>query len=329
MKKKLIVILSIIFVSLVIIGFVVLNAKRVNIQRSDCNLYSTDKEFIDACEYVFVGKIKNEAETKQYDGTGVDIPYTIYNLEIVEYLKGTGDKEGRICFCGGKLYLNTWSLYSENDEILQKNKYYLFFTNKANEANKRLKKDDYILYQNQQKILLEEYDSSKSLSAQNQSISQTISRYKNVIDKVMEYDLGLPTLETVEEIVQAYNTIFIWTASESLDRSNENPKENIAIPQVFYKINITELLKETESLKDIRYISFVGVNYWYDENPVGFGVPKQNHTYLLFGNASNDTIKIESRQQIIELVGYDINKEYSKQTDEIKEIVQSYIDFLD
>lgn len=327
MKKIYYWIISAVIIILIVgvSAFLILNQKRILKSDADSILYYTDKEFLDEYDYVFIGQVKGEVETKLYDGTGVDIPYTIHNLEIVEYLKGTGDKECRICFCGGKLYLNTWSLYSENDEILQKSKYYLFFANKANEANKRLKKDDFILYQNQQKILLEDYDTSTSYLEQKKFISDTILRYKNVIDKVKEYELNVPILDTKEEIVKAYDTMFIWTAGEAIYRSNQHPEEDITIPQVRYHIGGT-IFKG--SLENIQYINFLGVNYWYDEDPVGFGLPKQNHTYLVFGNVSNTVIRIEAKHQIIELEGYDTNKAYDKQTNEIKDILQSYTSLL-
>ncbi|MDE7264144.1 MAG: hypothetical protein K2N64_05745 [Anaeroplasmataceae bacterium] len=158
----------------------VLNQERIYENKGEFIYYSTDKEFLDAHESVFVGKIIMEVETNQYNGFGIDIPFTFYEVETLDHIKGNGDKQECICFYGGKVYLNTWELYTENNEIPQVNQYYLIFTNRTSGTNVRIKENDYIIAQNQQKILLQNYDGSKELNEQSDSILQIISKYKKM-----------------------------------------------------------------------------------------------------------------------------------------------------
>lgn len=184
--KKIIIICSTFFAVLLIVAvsvFLVLNQERIYESKGEFIYYSTDQEFLDAHESIFVGKIIKEAETNQYNGSGINIPFTFYEVEILDYIKGSGDKKERICFYGGKVYLNTWELYTENNEIPEVNQYYLFFTNRTSGTNIRIKENDYIIAQNQQKILLQDYDSSKELYKQSDSILQIISKYTELLNK--------------------------------------------------------------------------------------------------------------------------------------------------
>ena len=54
----------------------------------DIQVYDHDKAFIDKHEYVFIAKVNDLVKTKQYDGTGTDIPYTFYSIDQIEFIKG-------------------------------------------------------------------------------------------------------------------------------------------------------------------------------------------------------------------------------------------------
>ncbi len=158
--------------------------QRVTYIDGDKIIYESDKEFVDAFDYVFIARVTKKLGTKKYDGTGTDIPYTFYSLEVEEFFKGDGEKDERLCFYGGKNTLGT-ELYTMNDQMPSVGEYYLFILNRKreNSTNKRIGEKDFIIADNDNKILLENYKGGISVTEQEESIRLIIQRYKNIIDK--------------------------------------------------------------------------------------------------------------------------------------------------
>lgn len=314
---------------LLIGGFLILNMKRVNIHNNDIDLYNNDKEWIDAHDFVFVAKVEEELKTKKYDGTGTDIPYTFYRIKIVNYLKGNGENEGKICFYGGKKYLNTWSLYRSNDEILEINQYYLFFTNKkiSTSINNRIGKDDFIITRNDQKIKLSEYQEGKSINEQSENNQLIIKRFTNIINKVTNFDINIPVFNNTNEMIDNFNYIFIAQVTSDY-RSNVTLTD---IPIVYYNYSILTTFKN--ELPSPHKICYYGVNYWYDEtSPQGLQIPVNDGVYLIFANlnqANPDELFVQANYQQVKLDNYNLKLPYLDQSDNIKEIVNEYIKFID
>jgi len=321
--------LSIIILIMIVLlgGFFVLNIKRVKRINQDIIFYETDKEWVDAHQYIFIGKIEKELETKKYDGTGSDIPYTFYKIKIIEYLKGDGENTGILCFYGGKKFLNTWILYNTNDEIPEINKIYLFFLNKkGNDSNnQRIGNDDFIISRNDQKILLDGYDENKMIYEQNDNIKLIINRFTNVIQKKYSYKIDKPFFRNFKERINSYDYVFIAQLS-IVYRSNKTFTD---IPTVYYKFSILENFKKNPTQTHICYL---GVNYWYDEINYGLKMPINNEIYLIFANENpsnpNELLILDNDQQI-RLKYYNIHFSLQDQNDYIKSIVDDYIKLID
>ena len=102
------------------------NIRTKNIH-SDVEIYANDYELIKTFDYVFIGQVIEEVETKQPDGKGITVPYTFYKVKEMQFLKGEKpEKEGLICFYGGMQSKNFRVLCEYNDELLIEKQYYLF-----------------------------------------------------------------------------------------------------------------------------------------------------------------------------------------------------------
>lgn len=314
----------------VIGGFATLNIRRINYLNSNIVLYKTDKEYIDSYDYVYIGKVDKELTTKGYDGTGTDIPYTFYQISIVENLKGVAEDTERICFYGGKEYLNTWTLYNENSELLEKDKIYLFFTNKKNpnSENNRADKDDFIIVRNDQKVLLQDYKINEPIDSQNSNIKMIVNRYSNVINKVTEYDIFIPTFASIEEMVKNYDYIFI-AKTKPFYRNNNTVSE---VPMIICEFNYVNIFKGNDLSN--KKLNYYGVNYWFDDETLSNGVkePNNEEIYLIFANDSPNNaseLLIVSNLQQIKLEGYDTNLSFEKQNESVLQIINKYIQYID
>lgn len=314
---------------LLIGGLVMINMERVNFKDMEITLYENDKDWIDAHDYVFIAKVEKEIDTKKYDGTGTDIPYTFYQIEIIKYLKGEGESNGIICFYGGKEYLNTWTLYKSNDELPIISGVYLFFTNKKieNSVNTRINEENYIIARNDQKILFSDYNTSKDINEQNENIQLTIKRFTNVINKKTKFDIEIPTFNNTQEMVNSFDYIFI----AKLDANYRTNETTTDIPNVIYDYSSIASFKY--NLLFPLQISFYGVNYWYDDETSqdGLKIPENDGVYLILANVNpnnSNELLILANYQYIKLEGYNINLSYIDQSEEIKTVVDEYISLI-
>lgn len=319
---------------------------------SDIILYENDYELVNAFDYVFVGKIIEEVETKQYDGTGTNIPYTFYKYKEVEFLKGEiPEKEGLMCFYGGLESKYQKHLFNWNDEILEEGKYYLFLTNKRveNSVNKRIGENDYILGHNYQKILLEGYDEEKSINEQNKNINYTINRFLNIINKELHNEVfAIPTFNSKEELVAYYDYIAIIQISYSMSIFDlESSGDGSDIPAARYKFTRLYAYKESDSTISSYEgnIYAYGTNFWENEKSFENYTPvlEDGGYYLIFVNKkdSNDqNTRIDNEDyvlygidQIIKLdeivvnenLYYQVNENYyNKDKEEVNKFIESY-----
>ena len=202
-KKIIVFFISLILVILIPVGILwVTGPHLLSTTSRDIQVYDHDKAFIDKHEYVFVAKVNDLVKTKQYDGTGTDIPYTFYSIDQIEFIKGEKQSdESLLCFYGGRKYIFFYSLLNSNDERIQENEYYLFIANqKAKNStnqrigendfantkekdcqNTRIGENDFVIMDNYQLILLENYDINQTYDKQSVEIMNLIQEYQNLL----------------------------------------------------------------------------------------------------------------------------------------------------
>lgn len=305
-------------------SFLILNQNRINYKESDSFVtLETEKDLVQYYDNIFVATVEENVGTKKYDGTGTNIPYTFYDISIIEILKGEENDASRLCFYGGKDYLNTWTLIRDNDELLEIGETYLFFANKTKGNNNRVQSEDYILTINQQKILLHDYDKNVDINMQQQNIKNILTRYRSVVNKDYDFGIACPTFASKQEMVEYYDHICIATFSSFEVNLNDT---DYAFPRLVYDISVINGFTENCSVSNI---AFEGVNYWYDENNLGLSQPKNDIVYLVFFNdLEENTGIIISNYQLVPLIGYDIEKTFAKQDATIVELVTSYTKYI-
>lgn len=310
---------------------------------NDVIIYDNDYELLKSCDYIFIGKVIEEVETKQYDGTGYKVPYTFYKIKEVEFLKGEKPEgDGLICFYGGMKSKNTRALFEFNDEILQEEKYYLFLMHKRvndpnNFPNERVGENDYILARNDQKVLLDGYKENKSLNEQNDNIQYMINRFSNILNKELKNDcFEIPTFISNEEKIDYYEFVAVVQVYPIGIINLEGTGKGSDIPAVRYGFQPLHIYKWNSEYLNNRKIYVYGTNFWEGEKIFDnyVSVLEDGGCYLIFANkkATNDSntrigdedFVIYDSHQIIKLDGYIPNYNISNQNDEIKEIIEAY-----
>ena len=309
---------------------------------SDVNVYFNDYDLISDFNYIFIGQVIEEAETKQYDGKGTPVPYTFYKIKEIQFMKGEKpEKEGLICFYGGMESKDLRVLCEFNDEILIEGQYYLFLMNKRKEdsSNARIGENDYVLARNDQKVLLDGYDENKSLLEQSKKIQYSINRVLNIVNKELNVDsFEMPTFDSKEELVDYYDYIAIIEISYSFPIMNlESIGEGSDIPANRY--GFTRLY----SYKELYYTasSYEGnvyaysTNFWNDnsfENSIP--VLEEGSCYLIFANKKDlndqntrigdDDYVLYGVNQVVKIDQSIINELYGKNEEDVKMILESY-----
>lgn len=338
-KIKFIEILSL-MVLIILGGFLIFSDSKINYKEmSNILIYNNDKEFVDHYDYIFVAKIVKELETKQYDGTGIDIPYTFYQFSLVEVLKGKLDvTDNVLCFYGGNNGYKQMELFKTNDIMLDEEQFYLLFANKVAKESKRNNINDLVLSNNNQKIKMIDYNGDKLLSEQSTNILSVIKRYRNIINKTLGNEiLNIETITNKKEMKNIFDFVAIIKIN-SLTVFNSNGDGIYSeIVSSSYSIEILECFKG--NTKDINSILYCyGTNYWpgelYFENYVD--ILENDNVYLLFADICENNINntrvnsgdliIKDNYQIISLKNYDINKNYVKQNEEIINVIKEYIE---
>lgn len=148
----------------------------------DYSITITDQQLVENYDYIFIAKVENKVETRKYTDIGYDVPYSIYSISNITYLKGYSINNNNICFIGGKSSPFKYELLKSNNVLIIPGEFYLFFVNSKSENSNdtRISDSDYILKNNYQKILLENYDETLSYVEQREEI-------KTIIDKYMCY----------------------------------------------------------------------------------------------------------------------------------------------
>lgn len=308
------------------------------VEQSNVLLYNHDKEFVDSFEFVFVGKVKEEIQTKQYDGTGMNLPYTFYSFEVVHTLKGNKDSSNSLlCFFGGYKNQKKLELLKNNDELIETERYYLFFANRNDDSMSRVGLNNYIISDNIQKVLLDEYDGSRKLIDQNQDILTIINRYTNIINETLGNDiLEIEDYEEKKDIYDAYDYVSIIKVNHyiSVDTSGEGIYSEIV--SAYYSITVLmNFKKETDLFSKNLYC--YGTDFWNNEDERSHYVNllEGDSVYLLLANECSDNkdntrmnvgdFVVMDNYQLVQFNDYQINQSYEKQNDNIKMVIDEYI----
>ncbi|MDE6656639.1 MAG: hypothetical protein K2J85_06590 [Anaeroplasmataceae bacterium] len=313
--------------SFVAIFFISINIKASFFPNFNIIIFNNDKELLDAYNYAFIGKVNKKNSTKDYYGTGWPMLYKFYDIEVYHYLQGTGNDRETICFQGGKSNTTIARIpefETLNNEPIVVGSVYLFFASKKSETStdSRIGKNDFILFRNEQKILLNDYDTSKLYNEQNEIIQTHIARYQNVIDKVTSDKLNIAHFTKLEEKVAAYDYIAICKTGYAQMRTNQLSSIYPEIPQSTMEITNRISLKGKD-LHTSNILRLVGVNYWPNEIHTGLTLPQEWQYYIVFSNIDSecDDIILLDDQQIIPLDDFKDTKEYIENNQTIQAII--------
>ncbi len=330
-RKKIVISLVVCFGVVILIALsVALFIEKVHMLMDEPPIYNTEAEFVESKDFIFVAKVKEEAKTKYNKDSS--IPLTYYDIEVIEYLKGQGDKNEVLCFYGGRNYLNTYTYYENNNIIPEKNNIYLFFTKRSSGNSEYVESNTFVITNNAQKIELKDYNESKSLSEQNENINLTVQRFKNIINKeVKKFPSNLPSQLTDEELVARFDNVFIAQVTQYFYSYPVQCGEGSDIPSVCVEFHTLQNIKgSTQGEK----LWLCGVDYWNEETD-GIYFPKQNEVFLVFANKNEkeniNHPQVESSNyvvlmnyQMIKLKDYDSSKDYKNQKEAILAILNKY-----
>ena len=321
------------------ISYKIKEPKIKYVEQSSVQIFNHDKEFVDNYENIFIGKVLEELQVKQYDGTGMDIPYTFFKVEQIYILKGNKNYDNNLlCFYGGYKNQMEIELLKNNDELVEKEQYYLFFVNiNKDNSSTRIGLNDYIISNNNQKILLENYDVDKELINQNQNVLTIVNRYNNIINKNLANEkLDIKEYKDKKEIYDAFTFVSIIRVRDFVPFNINGEGIYSEIVSSYYKVEVLKNFKN--NVDDItKNLYCYGTNFWdnvYKDSHC-VDVLKNDSVYLLLANECSDNenntrIKIGdfvvmSNYQLVELKDYQIEKSYEKQNNIIKEIIDEYI----
>lgn len=334
------IIISILCVAVVLgIVYTFSGPKIKYLEQSNVKIYNHDKEFVDTFEHVFIGKVQEKVQTKQYDGTGMEIPYTFFKVEQIYILKGEKNVNNHlVCFFGGYKNSKKIELLKNNSEVIEIEQYYLFFVNSnKDDTSTRIGLNDYIISDNNQKILLEDYNENKEITNQNQKTLTIVNRYKNIIDRKLGNEiLEIEEYNDKKEIYNTYTYVSIIRINNFVPTNTKGIGIYSEIVSAYYSTTVLmNFKKEVGETKKNLYC--YGTNFWNNENEYAHFVDllEDGSVYLLFANEclSNenntrvnigDLVAMEN-YQLVKLEDYQIEKSYEKQSDRIKEIINEYI----
>lgn len=88
-------------------------------------------DLLELFDYSFIGKVASEMGTSQYNGNGMEIPYTFFSVDVIEVKKGEFNSSNVIIkFYGGYDESNTLHLFQDLSYPTI-NGYYKFYCNKS------------------------------------------------------------------------------------------------------------------------------------------------------------------------------------------------------
>lgn len=304
--------------------------------------YPNDYEFIEDYDYVFVSQVTKEIETKQYDGTGTEIPYTFYEYEIIELLKGTRKENSLLCVYGGVIDHVFWTEHFNIGDLPEVGKFYIFFANNTNNqsTNKRVGENDMIIAHNYQMILLEDYVSEKTLYEQNEKTLQVINRYQNIVNKKLgNEELDIKVTNDKKELKNMFEYVAIVSVkNDAINNLNlEGTGVNSSIVASKYNLSSIQILQgDKEKIKSNTLYCY-GTKFWEDEVFEHYvNVLEEEKVYLLFADIctnNSDNTRVDEGSfvvmdncQLVEIDEYNKLLSLDKQDQKVIDFIKEYID---
>lgn len=328
---------------------VLINADMFDYHIYEEKIYYTDYDLVSSSDYIFIARLGEKKSVKLYDGTGYKIPYTFYSIEQIEFIKGKKvSDDSQLCIYGYWFTKNTTNskFFSLNSE----HPYLLIFANRKKGNDKfysRVGKNDFIIGYDNQLVELETYNKYRSLNEQSSSIKRIIQRYVNIMNKDIANEiLNVKDYETKEELVNASDFVGIVKIQEMDDINCKNYGLGSAIPTIKYFIDLLETFKNNiftrpPKLPDRLGLVTYGVNYWEDEG-ITFdhyvSLLDNNTYYLVLANRENLEINnsliyhfdfvVMDNYQLVKLDNYQEALDFEQQSEEIKNLVNQYITYI-
>lgn len=164
-------------------------------------------------DYIFIGKINEIVGISQYDGTGTDIPYTLYSISIFEYLKGQGSIDEEIVFYGGTNEIDELVLYVGTTELPKVDQYYIFLSNKSSNDYGRITEGQFIISSAaSQMIFLENFNDSHPVFEYNSHLVSLIKpfletiKFYELFDQLLSYDSPQELINELSLLTQGDNS---------------------------------------------------------------------------------------------------------------------------
>lgn len=217
--KRLLLIRRVGLVSIILLMLVISVSLFIDLEKDTIYLNQPDlvynpldiNETISEFSYVFIAKVEKKSSVMQFDGTGTNIPYSIYEVSQILYFKGDGASSGEIVFYGGENSSGSLVLYEGVSELPELGVYYLILANKAKDNSSRVEAGQFIVSSGQYQIFeLPDYDPTIDLEHQNNTIIEIIKPYVeisqmySVLDQLGEYSTVNDLVADIAEITRQY-----------------------------------------------------------------------------------------------------------------------------
>ena len=147
------------------------------------------------------------------------------------YNKGEIEENTLLCFYGGRKSFKEEVYLKENNELIKENEYYLFFTYQNG--------NDLVLSQNNQKVILDDFDESLPLGEQTGNCRYLLKRFLNVINKQIgneRWYISSPVLPPKKELANIYDYNSIIKINNKIPVDLYTDGEGSDVATMFYNI---------------------------------------------------------------------------------------------
>lgn len=167
--------------------------KNININMLNTPTFLDKEVLVNAHDYMAIiyiegpsYEILNDSFKSEYMSStlnqSAEIVSSIYEINVLDYLKGTASYISNRLYCYNTNYWNEVVKPADSINVLNKGDVYLMIANinETIEDNLRIENGDFVVMRNYQLIKLENYDIEKNYKKQEQNILDIINNYYNV-----------------------------------------------------------------------------------------------------------------------------------------------------
>ncbi len=188
MKKKFLFRLG--YILLIILTFVI--GYNINIRKNQVTSISieydapiTHEDRANKADYIFIAKVGSISNIKtQWNKLELTNIYTYYEVDVLAFLKGTGETKELLCYLGGRDKNNNYMYVNNETEEPNSRDYYIFFANRIIDGDKYKIKDSFNIFYNNQKVKLDGYNPQKSYLEQDLAVKTIIDEYLKYLNQV-------------------------------------------------------------------------------------------------------------------------------------------------